>query len=155
MWNLKNFRKKHNGIFMFRSHLKLQNIKNSQAIHYILRCWSSTKFNQYKNERTSSLKDHLRSIHRKILTRTKISENFSCIKKFDRVQKQKIYEALMILRGRPSINKQNEDFSHVLNWFIESLIYFRKLKNIMVVFIICTISELCKVLILMFCFVTT
>ena len=37
-------------------------------------------------------------------------KNFSCIKNFDNVKKQKIYEALIMLKERPSINKQNEDF---------------------------------------------
>ena len=36
-----------------------------------------------------AMKDHMRNIHRNILTRTEIIKNVSCIKKFDNVKKQK------------------------------------------------------------------
>ena len=47
----------------------------------------------------------MRNIHINILTRTEIIKNVSCIKRFDNVKKQKIYEALIILKERPSINR--------------------------------------------------
>ena len=43
----------------------------------------------------------------------------SCIKIFDNVKKQKIYEALIILKERPSINWQNEDFQISWNFMID------------------------------------
>ena len=64
-----------------------------------------------------AMKDHMRNIHRNILTRTEIIKNVSCIKKIDNVKKQKIYEALIILKERPSINRQNEDFSNILKLY--------------------------------------
>ena len=42
-----------------------------------------------------ALKNHMRNIHRNILTKPEIVENFSCIKKFDNLKKQKIYETLV------------------------------------------------------------
>ena len=59
----------------------------------------------------------MRNIHINILTRTEIIKNVSCIKRFDNVKKQKIYEALIILKERPSINRQNEDFSNILKLY--------------------------------------
>ena len=51
------------------------------------------------------LKDHMRNSH-KYFNKTKISKkNVSCIKKFDNIKKQKMYEALMILKERPSNNR--------------------------------------------------
>ena len=57
-----------------------------------------------------SMKDHMINSHKNILKRPEIVKNVSCVKKFDNVKKQKIYEALLILKDKPSINKQNEDF---------------------------------------------
>ena len=45
------------------------------------------------------------------------SKNFSCIMKFGKVKKQKIYEALIILKEKLSINGQFEDFSNVLKLY--------------------------------------
>ena len=63
------------------------------------------------------MKDHMRNIHRDILTTPELIKNVSCIKKFDNVKKQKIYEALIILKERPSFNRQNEDFSIISKLF--------------------------------------
>ena len=51
------------------------------------------------------------------------------------VKKQEIYEALIILKERPSINRQNEDFSIILNNKIyinkfEFLVYFHYLNEL-------------------------
>ena len=59
-----------------------------------------------------AMKDHIRNIHRNILTRTEIIENVSCLKKIKK--KQKIYEALIISKETQRINKQNKDFSNVV-----------------------------------------
>ena len=63
-----------------------------------------------KDLQNSAMKDHMRNIHRNILTSPKIIKNVSCIKKFDNVKKQKIYEVLIILKAKSSVNGQNEDF---------------------------------------------
>ena len=47
--------------------------------------------------------------HMNILTNPDIVKNASCIKKMHNVRKSKtIYEALLILKGKPNINKQKE-----------------------------------------------
>ena len=63
------------------------------------------------------MKDHMRNIRKNILTRPEIIKNESFIKKFDNVIKQKIYEALIILKERPSINRQDEVFSNILKLY--------------------------------------
>ena len=60
-----------------------------------------------------AMKDHMRNVHRNILIKSEIVKNVSCIKKFDNVKKQEIYEALIILKEKPNINRQNEDFSNI------------------------------------------
>ena len=55
--------------------------------------------------------------HRTILTRPYIYKNVSCIKRFNNEKKQIIYEALIIMNDKPSINKHNEDFSNVLKLY--------------------------------------
>ena len=64
-----------------------------------------------------AVKEHMMNKHRTILTRSDIVKNVSCIKRFNNVKKQIIYEALMIMKEKPSINKQNEDFSNVLKLY--------------------------------------
>ena len=64
-----------------------------------------------------AMKDHVRNIHRNILKKTKIIKNVFCTKKIDNVKKQKIYETLIILKERPSINRQNEDFFNILKLY--------------------------------------
>ena len=64
-----------------------------------------------------AMKDHMRNIHRNILTRKEVIKNVSYFQKFDNVKKQKIYEALIILKERPNINRQNEDFSNILKLY--------------------------------------
>ena len=64
-----------------------------------------------------AVKEHMMNKHRTILTRPDIVKNVSCIKRFNNVKKQIIYEALIIMKEKPSINKQNEDFSNVLKLY--------------------------------------
>ena len=52
----------------------------------------------------------------------------SCIKKFDKFERQKLYEALIILKERPRIDKKNEDFSNVLNCI------FNLFSNVKIIF---------------------
>ena len=60
---------------------------------------------------------HVRNTHRNILTTPEIIKNVSRIKKFDDIKNQKMCEALIILKERPSINQQNEDFSNILKLY--------------------------------------
>ena len=50
---------------------------------------------QIISKMVQNMKDHIRNIHRNVLTRSEIVENPSCIKKFDNVNKQKLYEAYL------------------------------------------------------------
>ena len=51
----------------------------------------------------------MKNIYRNILTRPEIVEDLTCIRKLD---KQKIYKALVIIKKRPNTNRQNKDFSN-------------------------------------------
>ena len=63
-------------------------------------------------------KEHTMNKHKTILKRPDIiNKNVSCIKRFNNVKKQIIYESLIIMKEKPSINKQNEDFSNVLKLY--------------------------------------
>ena len=64
-----------------------------------------------------AVKEHMTKKLKTILTRPDIVRNVSRIKGFNNVKKQIIYEALMIMKEKPSINKQNEDFSNVLKLY--------------------------------------
>ena len=64
-----------------------------------------------------AMKYPMRNIHRNNLTRTEIIKNVSCNKRLDDVKKQKIYEALIISKERPSNNRQNEEFPNILKLY--------------------------------------
>ena len=56
----------------------------------------------------------MRNTNKIILTRPKLVENLSCIKKNRCKNKKKTNEEFAILKERSSINKQNVNFSNVL-----------------------------------------
>ena len=57
--------------------------------------------------KNGAMKDHMRNIHRHILTRPEIIKNVHVSKKLITLtlKKQKIYEALIISKERPSIHQ--------------------------------------------------
>ena len=54
---------------------------------------------------------------RAILIRPFRVKNLSCIKIFKNLKRQIIYEPFIIMKDKPSINKQNEDFYKVLKLY--------------------------------------
>ena len=85
--------------------------------YYIGQTQNSISRRMTEHLQNGSMKDHMINSHKNILTRPEIVKNVSCVKIFDNVKKQKIYEALLILKDKPSINKQNEDFSNILKLY--------------------------------------
>ena len=60
----------------------------------------------------SALKDHMRNSFRYILTKPEIVK-MPALRNLEMYKKQKIYEALMMLKEKASINIQNGDLSNV------------------------------------------
>ena len=85
--------------------------------YYIGQTQNSISRRMTEHLQNGAVKEHMMNKHRTILTRSDIVKNVSCIKRFNNVKKQIIYEALMIMKEKPSINKQNEDFSNVLKLY--------------------------------------
>ena len=69
-----------------------------------------------------AMKDHMRNIHRNILTRPKIIKNVYCIKKFDNVKEHKLYE-VSIIHILYLIRKWV-----ILYFFLFLLVYFHLIK---------------------------
>ena len=87
----------------------------------------------------------MRNIHINILTRTEIIKNVSCIKRFDNVKKQKIYEALIILKEWPSIKLLIDKMKTLLISWNCIIDLFSNVKNISYFFyIIGIIAKLLK-----------
>ena len=64
--------------------------------YYIGQTKKSINRKMTEHHQNGVLKDRMRNI----LTRPELGKNVSCIMKFDNIEKQKIYEALIILKKR-------------------------------------------------------
>ena len=66
---------------------KIMNFSNHTTM--IAQTQNSNSRRITKDLQNSAMKNHMRNIHRKILTRPEITRNVSCISKFDNVKKSK------------------------------------------------------------------
>ena len=64
-----------------------------------------------------SIKDHVRHSHNTVLTREDLENNVKIVKKLITKTRAQIYEALTILKRKPEINTQKDNFFNPLKLF--------------------------------------
>ena len=72
-------------------------------LYYIGQTQNSSSRRMTEHLQNGAMKCQKRNIHRNILTRLEIIKNVSCTKNSDNVNKQNVYEALIILKERPTL----------------------------------------------------
>ena len=63
-------------------------------------------------------KDHMIEHHNRIISKKELENNVKCIKMINDIKRLQIYEALIILKTKPSINRQIEEFNNTLKLFV-------------------------------------
>ena len=82
--------------------------------HWIGQTRNSTSRRMSEHLQNGALKELSINDRENVLTGTDNVKKFSCIKRFNNVEEQKLYESLIIMKENLSINKLYEDFSNAL-----------------------------------------